>query len=299
MTSRLSDLGQGLVHLEFLCPEIQESHFEALSLALQQASEGVLLTCSGPDFALGASLETLAGNIQRQEWAELDRRGRHYQQVNLSLRRSPVPVVAALRGYVLGAGCEIALHCHSLVVAPDTRMGLVETRAGLLPAAGGTQEMTRRAETPARLLEFFRLLATGRLAADAREGLALGYLDPNRDLLCQDPAQLLPRALDRLRQLRPHHRPDPTTDVEVLCSHSQLCAELERWNLNLYDQQSGRTIAEVMCAGQEPGSRVSLDRLLELERQALRTLASKPRTLARIRHLLKAGLVSERRDKSS
>jgi len=298
-SSRLSDLGKGLVHLEFLSPEMEESHFEALALALQQASQGVLLTCSGPDFALGASLGTLAGNIERGEWAELDRRGRYYQQVNLSLRRSPVPVVAALRGYVLGAGCEIALHCHSLVVAADTRMGLVETRAGLLPAAGGTQEMTRRARTPAQLLHFFSLLTRGRLATDASDGLALGYLDPDRDRICEDPTRLFTQALERLRQLRAHHQPCVTSEVEVLCGLSELCAHLEEWDLSAYDRQLARTLAGVMCAGQEAGSRVSLERLLDLERQALRNLAGQARTQARIRHLRAAGLVADRRERSS
>lgn len=288
-----------MVLAEFLSPEIQETHFEALSRALRQASRGLLLTCTGPDFALGASLNTLAGNIEREEWAELDRRGCRYQQINLSLRRSPVPVVAALRGYVLGAGCEIALHCHSLVAAADTRLGLVETRAGLLPAAGGTQEMTRRADTPAQLVRFFSLLARGRLAADAREGLALGYLDSSRDRLCDDPSLLLPQALERLHQLGRHHQPCQATEVQVLCSFSELCAELEKWDLSAYDRQLARTVAGVMCAGQEPGSRVSLERLLDLEREALLRLAGQARTRARIRHLRQAGLVAERRDQSA
>jgi len=295
----LSDLGEGLILAEFLGPEIREAHFDALSFALERASQGLLLSCSGPDFSLGASLETLAGNIEKAEWAELDRRGRWFQQVNLRLRRSSVPVVAALRGYVLGAGCEIALHCHSLVAAPDTRMGLVETRAGLLPAAGGTQEMARRARTAAELMRFFSLLARGRLAADAREGLALGYLDASRDQVCEDPAQLLPQAHEKLRQMGSQHQPCQDNEVEVLCSFSELCSCVQEWGLNAYDGELARTIAGVLCAGQLPGSRVSLERLLDLERQAFRGLASQPRTQARIRHLRKAGLVAERRERSS
>ncbi len=285
--------------VEFLSPEITEEHFEALEQGQHQARQGLLLTCQGPDFALGASLDTLAGNIERQEWDELERRGRRYQQINLSLRRSAVPVVAALRGHVLGAGCEIALHCHSLVVTPEARMGLVESRAGLLPAAGGTQEMTRRAETPGRLMKFLSNLVRGRLAADAGEGAELGYLDPSRDRICQDPTQLLPAARARLCELGSQPRPIPAGDVEVLCGYAELCAQLKGWGLSAYDLELGRAIAGVMCAGQQPGSRVSLEKLLDLERQTLRDLVVRPRTQARIRHLLKAGLLAERRDRSS
>lgn len=285
--------------VELLDPEIQESHFEAISLALQQARAGLLLSCTGPDFALGASLTTLAGNIDREEWSELDRRGGIYQQVNLSLRRSPVPVVAALRGHVLGAGCELALHCHGLVADANTRMGLVETRAGLLPAAGGIQEMVRRADTPARLIQSFWVLARGRLAGDAREAFSLGYLDPERDQVCDDPSRLQPQAIERLRQLQASHRPCRTTEVEILCGYEELCSHLEEGNLNAYDRELGRTIAAVMCAGQAPGSRVRLQGILDLERQAFRKLAAQPRTRARIRHLLAAGLLAERRDRSS
>jgi len=297
--ARLSDLGQGLVMVEFLSPEITEAHFEAISHGLQRAARGLLLTCAGPDFALGARLDTLAENIEREEWEELDKRGRFYQQVNLSLRRSAVPVVAALRGHVLGAGCEIALHCHSLVVTPDTRMGLVESRAGLLPAAGGTQEMTRRARTACQLMGFLSNLVRGRLAADASQGAELGYLDSSRDSICEDPIQLMPAARARLRELISQPRTIPAGEVEVLCGYAELCDQLESWGLSAYDLELGRAIAGVMCAGRQPGSRVSLEKLLDLERQTLRDLVARPRTQARIRHLLKAGLLAERRDKSS
>lgn len=55
----------------------------------------------------------------------------------------PVPTVAALHGVTLGSGLEMALLCDIRLAASDTRLGLPETKLGMLPAAGGTQSLTR------------------------------------------------------------------------------------------------------------------------------------------------------------
>src|SRR6185437_8945798 len=55
----------------------------------------------------------------------------------------PTPVVAAVHGWALGAGCELALLCDIVVCAEDARFGLPETGLGLMPGAGGTQRLVR------------------------------------------------------------------------------------------------------------------------------------------------------------
>lgn len=55
----------------------------------------------------------------------------------------PVPVVVALHGFALAAGMEMAMLCDIRVAAPDTVLGLPETKLGMLPAAGGTQSLTK------------------------------------------------------------------------------------------------------------------------------------------------------------
>jgi enoyl-CoA hydratase len=92
----------------------------------------------------------------------------------------PQPVIAALHGYVLGSGIEMALCCDLRVAAEDARFGLPETTLGIIPAAGGTQTLPRTIGR-ARSLE---MLLTNRWI-DAQEALAFGLANrvvPRSDL---------------------------------------------------------------------------------------------------------------------
>ena len=61
-----------------------------------------------------------------------------------ALRSVPQPTIASVFGFALGGGCELALSCDLIVAAQGTKLGLPETRVGLIPAGGGTQLLTRK-----------------------------------------------------------------------------------------------------------------------------------------------------------
>jgi enoyl-CoA hydratase/carnithine racemase len=89
-----------------------------------------------------------------------------------AVARIPKPVVAAITGYALGGGCELALACDWRVVAEDAKLGQPEIKLGIIPGAGGTQRLARLIG-PARAKD---LIFSGRMV-DAEEALRIGLAD--------------------------------------------------------------------------------------------------------------------------
>jgi enoyl-CoA hydratase/carnithine racemase len=109
-----------------------------------------------------------------------------YQRIVNKFERSSVPTIALLHGYCLGLGFELALACDFRIIAEGTKLGLPETRIGLIPDVGGTTRLTRLVG-PARAKE---LVMTGRnidLDCAERWGI-VNYVVPESDLLARGEA---------------------------------------------------------------------------------------------------------------
>lgn len=99
----------------------------------------ILLRGEGPSFTSGRDMAVLGHRAQGESDFEFVRRA---QERSLALMEGPKPVVAALKGYALGGGFEMALRADLRVAAGDVKLGLPEIRYGLLPDTGGTQILT-------------------------------------------------------------------------------------------------------------------------------------------------------------
>jgi enoyl-CoA hydratase len=142
----------------------------ARDLAVNDPEVGVLvLTGSGDKaFVAGADIEEMAtlGAAEAQQFA------RFLQQSMDRLEQSPKPVIAAINGFALGGGCELALACHLRLAADSARFGQPEVNLGLIPGAGGTQRL-QRVVGRGRALE---LILTGEMI-DAAEAHRIGLVN--------------------------------------------------------------------------------------------------------------------------
>ncbi len=95
-------------------------------------------------FSSGANIALMLALAQEEEWSELERASRQFQNASRSLRFAPFPVVVAPAGLALGGGAEFILHADRVRAGAELYMGLVETGVGIIPAGGGTTEMLFR-----------------------------------------------------------------------------------------------------------------------------------------------------------
>jgi enoyl-CoA hydratase len=98
----------------------------------------IVLTGNDKAFAAGADIKEMAGKTYPQTYLE-DFITRGWERVAQCRK----PVIAAVAGFALGGGCEIAMMCDIVVAADSARFGQPEIRLGTMPGAGGTQRLTR------------------------------------------------------------------------------------------------------------------------------------------------------------
>jgi enoyl-CoA hydratase len=133
------------------------------------AVRGVVLTGAGPKaFVAGADI----GEIASQGPVDGKARALEGQRVFRRLERCGKPVVAAVNGFALGGGCELAMACHLRVAAEGARFGQPEVKLGIGPGYGGTVRLPRLVGR-GRALE---LLLTGAMI-DAQEALRIGLVN--------------------------------------------------------------------------------------------------------------------------
>jgi enoyl-CoA hydratase len=136
-----------------------------IQLERDPAVRVVVLTGAGDCFVAGTDLGELV-DMTPTEHALLST-----DQIFKIMLRYPKPLIAAVEGYALGGGCELALACDMIVAGESAKFGLPEIRVGVMPGAGGSQRLLR---TIGKYLTM-RMILTGEMIC-AKDGFAMGFL---------------------------------------------------------------------------------------------------------------------------
>jgi enoyl-CoA hydratase/carnithine racemase len=152
-----------------LSSQVQQEIRECASEATSRADVRAVIVYGGPKvFAAGADVKEMA------DWSYQEMVGRSaaLQASFTAVARIPKPTIAAVTGYALGGGCELAMCCDLRIAGDNAKLGQPEILLGIIPGAGGTQRLPRLVG-PARAKE---LIFTGRFVK-ADEALHIGLVD--------------------------------------------------------------------------------------------------------------------------
>ena len=125
--------------------ELLAEFAQALDLVEQQGTRALIVTGQDRAFCCGAHLRYFAGPDASilDPFDARDRYLAHIAQLFDRLEELPFPTIAAINGFALGGGCELALSCDFRVIAQHAKIGLPETKIGAVAAAGGVQKLIR------------------------------------------------------------------------------------------------------------------------------------------------------------
>ena len=302
------DIGDGVLCLEFTSKSnaigegIGKAMDEVIRIAEEGNWKGIVIGNNGKQFSVGANLMNVGMLAMQKQFDPLNQMINDFQQINMRIRTSKIPVVVATQGYVFGGGCEIAMHCDAGVYAAESYIGLVEVGVGLLPGGGGTKEFAVRAsddffegdvQSPT-LINYFKTIATAAVSTSAYEAYDLNYLKKDRDFVSVNTPMNIGLAKDKVLQLSENYMPPSVReDIEVLGrgGMSVLYSAINEFRLGEYmsdyDVEIARKIAYVICGGDlTSAQKVSEQYLLDIEREGFLSLLGNQKTLDRIQYLL-------------
>jgi 3-hydroxyacyl-CoA dehydrogenase len=320
----LIDLGDGVACIEFHS-KMNSLGSDIVSLIIQSLKPGgpgdafdaFVITNDATNFSVGANLMLLLMSVQEGEWDDVDLAIRQFQGMTQAIKFSPKPVVAAPFGLCLGGGTEISLHAAARQPHAELYAGLVEVGVGLLPGGGGCKEMLLRAvdsaaasrgkvsgealagcvEMMEALKKAFETIATAKVATSAHEARGLGFISDS-DRITMNRERVLSDAKARALELARsgYEPPVPRTDIpapgESLLAALKMGVHLMRQAdfITDYEVKLGGKIAEVLCGGNvTPGTPVSEQYILDLEREGFKSLCGEKKTQERIQFTLKTG----------
>ncbi len=277
------------------------------------AFDAFVITNDAQHFSVGANIMLLLMAVQEEDWDEIDLMIRGFQGMTQLIKYSPKPIVVAPFGMTLGGGCEVALHAPVRQPHAELYMGLVEVGVGLLPGGGGCKEMTVRAvdaassirpdgrgesvELMEAMKKAFETIAMAKVSMSAYEARAYGFVQKQDDITMNRERVLSDAKARALEMVKVGYKPVvPRTDIpapgENILATLKLGVHLMRQGEYISDHEVkiANKVAEVLCGGAvSPGTPVSEQYLLDLEREGFKSLCGEKKTQERIAFTLKTG----------
>ena len=170
-----TDLNDGIITATISRPEslnaLNIETIESIGLLINEVQDNneikaLIITGSGEKaFVAGADITEIAmlNEVNARKFAEKG------QEIFSTIENCPKPVIAAVNGFALGGGCELAMACHMRVATANAKFGQPEVNLGVIPGYGGTQRLTQLVGKG----KAFELLMTGDMIS-AQEALNLG-----------------------------------------------------------------------------------------------------------------------------
>lgn len=145
----LTSLDNGIFTITVNRPDklnaLNKTVFDELNLVLDEvysngAIRSAIITGAGPKaFVAGADISEFAG-LSKEQSIALSKKG---QDTFTRIENCPKPIVAAVNGFALGGGCELAMACHFRIASSNAKFGQPEVNLGLIPGYGGTQRLVQ------------------------------------------------------------------------------------------------------------------------------------------------------------
>ncbi len=310
-SAAIYDMGDGVLGVEFHTKmnAIDEDMGTMLAKALEEAQKNfraLVIGNEAPNFSAGANVFMMVMAARMGQWDTINQQVHGLQQLNLSLKYSPTPVVVATAGLALGGGCEFVMHSSKTRAAAESYIGLVEVGLGLLPAGGGCKEMLARWAKSREKGPFppvrhaFELIATATTSTSAAQAMEYRFLR-KEDAITLDRERLLTDAKADAIALaeakaqgkwqppeRPtFHLPGPgaRTVLEEQARGLYLQGKVSEHDLTVAGQ-----VARVLTGGDTWFMReMSEQDVLDLEREGFLHLLGTEKTQERIAHFLQTG----------
>lgn len=284
-TSTLRDMGDGVLCLELhakmntFSPAMCEAVVTAVERA-EQEGQALVIAGRGPHFSAGYDLARLVKAMERGDLTTIDTEMKACQDAFMRAKYTRVPVVAAVQGYTLGAGCELAMHCAAIVASPELYMGLPETSVGVIPCGGGIKELWYRLGDPGTAL---KSIVFNQNSTSAQEARRAGRLRET-DNIVRNADSLLFMAKQHARQLAESYAPPEPPYLPIGANLGPALATLcESGGLTEHDQVVAGKIAGVLSTG---GTEQAM---LDAERRVFLELCQEPKSMERMRYLLMTG----------